>query len=98
MKILEEKINDEESQGGTQIALHFGDKVEFLDRGTKIVLHLKEDQKEFLTEEKIQKIISDNSLFVSYPINMCVKKTRKVKSADDTVEESNDDDNDEPKV
>jgi len=29
---------------------------------------------------------------------MCVKKTRKVKSADDTVEESNDDDNDEPKV
>lgn len=40
------------------------------ERGTSVVLHLKEDQKEFLTPWKLRSLVKKYSDFVSHPIEM----------------------------
>ena len=44
-------------------------------RGTEIVMHLKEDAKEFLEEYRLRKIITTYSDHIAYPIVMFVEKT-----------------------
>ena len=41
-----------------------------LRRGSKIVLHMKEDQTEFLEERKIKEIVKKHSQFIAYPIKL----------------------------
>ncbi|OQR68409.1 heat shock protein 83 isoform 1 [Tropilaelaps mercedesae] len=52
------------------------DNSEPLGRGTKIVLHLKEDQAEFCEERRIKEVISKHSQFIGYPIILPVLKYR----------------------
>lgn len=44
-------------------------------RGTEIVMHLKDDAKEFLEEYRLRKIITTYSDHIAYPIVMFVEKT-----------------------
>nr|AHE77385.1 heat shock protein 90 [Lissorhoptrus oryzophilus] len=50
------------------------DHGEPLGRGTKIVLHIKEDQTEFLEEHKVKEVVKKHSQFIGYPIKMVVEK------------------------
>eukprot|EP01069_Polyplicarium_translucidae_P012992 Polyplicarium_translucidae@DN6_c0_g1_i1.p1 len=43
-------------------------------RGTRIVLHLKEDQAEFLEERQLRDLVKKHSEFISFPIELCVTK------------------------
>ena len=47
-------------------------------RGTKMVLHLKEDAYEFAKEETIRRVIKQYSSFVPYPINVNSQKVNTV--------------------
>lgn len=64
-----------------------------LGRGTRVVLHLKEDAHEFLAEQKLKDILNKYSQFVNYPIFLKVKK-----EVTDEAEEEEEDDEDELEV
>nr|ACE77780.1 HSP90 [Macrocentrus cingulum]ACE77781.2 heat shock protein 90 [Macrocentrus cingulum] len=62
------------------------DTGEPLGRGTKIVLHMEEDQSEYLEENKIKEIVKKHSQFIGYPIKLVVQKEREKELSDDEAE------------
>lgn len=54
-------------------------------RGTEIVLHLKDEMKEFLDEWRIRAIVKKYSDYVQYPIVMDVTRSEQVKDAEGKV-------------
>ena len=47
-----------------------------IGRGTKIILYMKEDQKDYAEEKKLQDVIKKHSQFIGYPISLQMEKTR----------------------
>ena len=75
------------------------DHGEPLGRGTKIVLHLKEDQTEWVEEKKIKDVVKKHSQFIGYPIKLLVEKERDKEVSDDEAEDKMDEEKDEePKI
>jgi len=85
------KHNDDEcytwesSAGGSFTVAHTTS--EPLSRGTRIVLHLKEDQTDYLDDKKVKEIIKKHSQFIGYPIRLFVEKERDKEVSDDEEEE-----------
>jgi len=72
---------------------------EVIKRGTKIILHLKKDQHEYLEEKKLKDLVKKHSEFIGFPISLLVEKEKDVSDDDDDDDSSDDDDEgDEPKV
>ncbi|XP_048000351.1 heat shock protein 83 [Leguminivora glycinivorella] len=76
------------------------DTGEPLGRGTKIVLHIKEDLSEYLEESKIKEIVKKHSQFIGYPIKLVVEKEREKELSDDEAEEEKKEEteDDKPKI
>lgn len=43
-----------------------------MGRGTKVILHLKEDQIEYIEERRVKEIVKKHSQFIGYPITLFV--------------------------
>ncbi|VDL90737.1 unnamed protein product [Schistocephalus solidus] len=63
-----------------------------IGRGTKVILHVKEDQMEYLEDKRIRDVITKHSQFIGYPIKLIVEKerTKDVSDDEEMVEEKKD--------
>lgn len=59
-------------------------------RGTEIVLHLKEDAGEFLSESTLKNLIHRYSEFITFPIYQLVEKEEEIEVEDDEEDEVDD--------
>jgi molecular chaperone HtpG len=78
-----------ESTAGGTFSVNEDTSGENIPRGTKIVLHLKSDNLEFLEERRLKDLIKKHSEFISFPIELQVEKTTEKEVEDDDEEPEN---------
>jgi molecular chaperone HtpG len=76
----------ESTAGGTFAITDDSANPDQLTRGTKMVLHLKSDNLEFLEERRLKDLIKKHSEFISFPIELLVEKTTEKEVSDDEEE------------
>lgn len=69
-----------------------------LKRGTRIVLHLKEDMSEYLEERRLTDLVKKHSEFIGFPIKLYTEKTTEKEVTDDDDDDEDEEDSDKPKV
>merc|ERR1712232_457549 len=71
-----------------------------LKRGTRIILHLKEDMSEYLEEKRIKDLVKKHSEFIGFDVMLYTEKTteKEVTDDDDDDDDDEDGDDDKPKV
>lgn len=103
VKFISKHNDDEqyvwESSAGGTFSIHPDTEGEPLGRGSKIILHLKDEQLDYLNESKIKEVIKKHSEFISYPIYLHVLKETEKEVPDEEAEETTEEGDDKkPKI
>lgn len=69
-----------------------------LKRGTRIVLHMKEDMSEYLEEKRVVDLVKKHSEFIGFPIKLYTEKTTEKEVTDDDDDDEDEEESDKPKV
>ena len=84
--IQEEQHIWESSAGGYFTVKLDTDSGIHIKRGTRIILHLKQDNLEFLEEKRLKDLVKKHSEFISFPIELFVEKTTEKEVSEDEEE------------
>jgi len=100
--VVTSKHNDDEqyvweSSAGGSFTIKPGNDPELV-RGSKIVLHMKEDQAEYIEEKKVKEVVKKHSQFIGYPIKLLCQKEREKEVSDDEAEIEEVKEGEEPKI
>merc|ERR1711933_473143 len=90
--VVYSKHNDDEqyiweSSAGGSFTIRPGDDAE-LQRGTKIILSMKEDMVEYVEEKKVKEIVKKHSQFIGYPIKLLEHKEGEEPKIEDLGEDA----------
>merc|ERR1711966_404258 len=61
-----------------------------LKRGTRIILHLKEDMSEYLEEKRVKELVKKHSEFIGFPVMLYTEKTTEKEVTDDDDDDEDD--------
>merc|ERR1712179_232022 len=88
------------SEAGGSFTITKSDESSSLGRGTRIILHLKEDMSEYLEEKRIKDLVKKHSEFIGFPIKLYTEKTteKEVPDDDDDDDDEDEDGEDKPKI
>jgi len=97
------KNNDDEqyvwtSEAGSSFTVKPDTEGEKLSRGTKIVLHLKKDQLDYLEEKTIKDLVKKHSEFIGFPIHLYVTKTEEKEVEEESADKPAEENADKPKI
>jgi len=97
------KHNDDEqyiweSEAGGHFTIQRDAHGEPLGRGTKIILHMKEEQTDYLKERTIKDLVKKHSQFIQYAINLQITKEEEVDAEEEEKKKEEIKEGDGPKV
>merc|ERR1712187_89201 len=69
-----------------------------IQRGTRIILSLKEDMSEYLEERRVKDLVKKHSEFIGFPIKLYTEKTTEKEVTDDEDEDEEEGYDDKPKI
>jgi len=91
--VISKNVDDEqyiwESSAGGYFSVEADTEKNYgeIKRGTKIILHMKEDQSEYLEERRLKDLIKKHSEFIGFPIELYVEKSTEKEVTDSDAEE-----------